>query len=858
MPINIRIQQIPGKTMMKYFLCLFMAVFTVNGFAQEKFGSITGQVVDGSTQQPLVGVTIVLVDKPGSGTSTDVQGGFTLRQLAVGEYSLRASVIGYQQTVLTNVVVSTGRSTKVKIRMNEEAIEVGAVEVKADYFSNEGSISPVSTIGLNGAEVKRSPGSAMDMQRIVQNLPSVANSNDQSNELLVRGGAPDENLTVMDNIEIPTTNHYPNQFNSGGPINMVNVDLIEDIRFSSGGYPANFGDKLSSVMDISLREGDRERAFAGNAAMNMAGIGSVFEGGFADRKGSWIISARQSLLEFVDMVTGMSSIGLTAIPKYYDVQGKATYDFSPSQKLTLTGIFGNDKIMFEGKPDEVNTQKRFVTDSTGVENVDVHSQQFAVGATLRTLFGADGYSLFTVYMHGNRYDVDVNEDFMYRQYDGEGKVAAYRKLLSNSTYTNHSTERMAGVKYDMLYHLAPGHELSFGGRVLTTEKFLNDVAFNSDTIRFDFNHDGHWDALSTFDNGRVHKSLGFGDESKFGAYVSDKIGFSSRLSATVGVRYDYFTYSKKGNVSPRFDLSYQLTPMTTKLNFAYGEYYQTLSLPLYGDNLGTDKNRYLDNAHARHFVAGIEHIIDEGLKATLEAYYKEYDHLPVDEQFMHMADKTFRSDKQLSIGKRTSRGIELFIQQKQVGDFYGTLSVSYSSTRSSDPRLDLAGFAPVNEGTYVADYDFPLLVTLVAGKVVRGVRSSLDDMPAIVKYPSYILPFSDDMEVSFRFRYSSGRPSTPRVFTEYIQKREGGVTWSRGSWQPGTDINSERMPDYHRLDLQWLSRWHKESYNIVMIVALQNVYNRKNIAGYQYSSDGTKDEVYQFSFFPIVGLSVEF
>lgn len=837
-------------------LLIFTLFFTAS--AQEKNGSVSGQIVDGTTQQPLVGVNVVVIERPALGAVTDAQGMFTIKSVPVGEYSLRAAAVGYLQSVLTNVVISTGRSTKVKMRLNEEPVEVGGVEVRADYFSSEGSISEVSTIGLNGAEVKRSPGSAMDMQRIVQNLPSVANSNDQSNELLVRGGAPDENLTVMDNIEIPTTNHYPNQFNSGGPINMVNVDLIEDIRFSSGGFPAAYGDKLSSVMDISLREGDRERSLAGEAAMNMAGIGSVFEGGFAQKKGSWIVSARQSLLEFVDMVTGMSSLGLTAIPKYYDVQGKITYDLSASQKLIVTGIFGSDKIMFEGKPDEKNTQKLFVRDSTGVENVDVHSQQFAAGATLRTLYGDKGYSLLSLYMHGNTYDVDVNEDFMYREYDGQGRVVQYRKLLSDPTFMNHSTERMLGLKYDMLYHIHAGHELAVGGRVLTIGKFTNNVMFNSDTLRYDFNHDGTWDALSTFDNGRVEMELGFGDQSKAGAYISDKIALTSRLTATAGVRYDYFTYSKKGNWSPRADIAYELIPLTTKFTVAYGEYYQNLSLPYYGDNRGGTKNRFLDNAHARHVVAGIEHVMGEGLNATIEAYYKQYDHLPVSEELIYMADRTFRSDRKLSIGKRTSRGIELFIQQKQIEDFYGTFSLSYSSTRTNDPRLDLPGYAPINRGTYRSDYDFPLLMTVVAGTVVRGVRSTLDAAPDVLRYASYILPFSDDMEVSFRFRYSSGKPETPRVFTEDIQKREGGITWSRGTWQAGTELNSQRLPAYHRLDLQWLSRWHKDAYNIVMIVALQNVYNRKNLAGYSYSSDGTKDNVYQYAFFPIVGLAVEF
>ncbi|MDP1675882.1 MAG: TonB-dependent receptor [Bacteroidota bacterium] len=850
--------------MVKYIV-LFPFFLTFLTAQEKPFGSITGQLIDGTTNQPLVGANIVVIEQSTIGATTDNDGNFTIQKIVVGEYSIRATLLGYKNTILTNIVVSTGRSSKVKMRMNEEAIEVGEVEVKADYFSSEGSISSISTIGLNAAEVKRSPGSALDMQRIVQNLPSVANSNDQSNELIVRGGSPDENLTIMDHIEIPTTNHFPNQFNSGGPINMVNVDLIEDIRFSTGGFPANFGDKLSSVMDISLREGDKQRAMAGEFGAHFAGTGAVFEGGFADQKGNWIFSARQSFLETLDKIVGISSLGITAIPKYYDMQGKITYEFSTTQKLIISGIYGSDIILINGEPDEKNDQKKFVKDSTGVENVDVKTSQFAVGATLRSLYGADGYSLFTVYMLGNRYDVNVSEDFTYREYDGNGAVTKFQKLLSNSTFVNDATERMIGAKYDLLFHLFNDHELSVGGQAVTTEKFVNNVFFNSDTLRFDLNHDGDFiDPFptdidtSTFTNGRISNRLGFGEEYKFAGYVSDKFLLTDQLSATVGLRYDYFTYSEKGNWSPRVSLSYELFPLTTKVNFAYGEYYQTLALPRYGDNLGGTTNRYLDNTHARHFVIGIEHILDEGLKATLEAYYKSYDHITVDERFIKSADKTFRSDKRLSVGERTSQGVEMFIQQKQVEGFYGTFSLSYSRSITTDPREDIFDLPPINVGEYPSDYDFPFLLTLVAGKTVGNVRSTLNESPFYIKYPSYILPLSDDMEFSFRFRYSSGRPYTPRVFTSYIQRREGTITWSKGVWEDGAEINSARYPDYHRLDLQWINRWHNEGYNIVMIVALQNVYNRANVAGYQYVTDGTRNTIYQFSFFPVIGASVEF
>ncbi len=839
-------------------LFTFTLLFSENSSKDQKSGSISGQVIDGTTQQPLVGSNIILVERSEIGIVADEKGNFILKNIPVGEYSVRATLIGFQGVVLTNVVVSTGRSTKIKIRMYEEAVSVGEIVVQADYFSSEGSISPISAVGLNGAEVKRSPGSNQDMQRIVQNLPGVANGNDQTNELIVRGGAPDENLTVMDYIEIPSTNHYPNQFNSGGPINMVNVDMIEDLRFSTGAFTANYGDKLSSVMDISLREGDKQRTLSGQAGFNMAGIGTLLEGGFSNGKGSWMFSARQSLLEVADKIVGLSSIGLTAIPKYNDIQFKTTFDFSPSQKLLINGLWADDKILFEGKPDTKNAQKIYRKDTSGVETINFNSRQYALGVSLKTLWGIEGYSVLSLYTLSNIYHVNVDEQFTYREYDSEGKVKIYSALSSYPVYQNDSDERLLVAKYDAVWVPHSTHELNIGARIGTNTFFKNNIFFNSDTLRYDFARNGVWDDTSTFYNVRAQFSLKNYSQYKVGVYLSDNIHLSSTLSALVGLRYDYFTYSHQKEVAPRLAISYEVQPALTKINFAYGEYYQTLPYPFYGDFLLTDKNRYLSDSHARHFVAGVEHILDDGLKGSVEAYYKKYNQLPVNEEFIYSANKAFRSDKLMSVGRRTAKGIDFFLQQKQVTDFYGTLSFTYSKTTEEDPRLNLTGFTPINSGSYPSAYDYPYLFTLVAGKILKDIRKTLNTTPFYIKYPAMILPFSDDMEVSLRFRYASGKPYTPKVFNRYEQKRIGNVTWSNGVWSDGGDINSARFADYQRLDVQWLSRWHSDSYNVVVFIAIENIYNRKNIAGIQYNSDGTSDIIYQYAFFPVGGVNVEF
>ena len=839
--------------MPRYHFFIVFILLSSSLAAQEKFGEISGQVIDGGTQQPLIGVNVAVVEKPGAGTATDEKGNFFIKNIEVGEYSLRTSMIGYETAVLTNVVVSTGRSAKVKIKMQDALVEIGEVEVKADYFSRAGSISPVSTIGLSGAEVARSPGSIQDMDRLMQSLPNIGSSSDETNELIVRGGAPDENLTVMDYVEIPSTNHYPNEFNSGGPINMVNVDLIEDVRFSTGGFPAQYGDKLSSVMDITLREGDRRRSFATNTGFNFAGFSTVMEGGIDGGKGSWIFSARRSLLETLDNLTGISALGLTAIPKYYDSQFKIAYDLSPTQKLMASGIYGDDKILIDGDPKETNIQKAGITDSSSVQNVDVHTNEYAVGASLKSLWGTDGFSVLTLYSFGNRYNVDVTNDFTRRSYDNLGKVTSSTLLNSENAYDENNYESVLAARYDIVYRISESHELSAGAQYQTTWKFDGVAAYQSDSLRYDLNRDGIFETYPPrFPAGDVQTHLGLGDVHKLSGYVSDNISLSPRLTLTTGLRYDYFSYSNQRNLAPRTSLSYQLVPELTRLNFAYGEYYQSQPLPDYSDNRNIGYNRSLANAHARHFVLGVEQVLDEGLKGSIEVYDKHYSNLAVTEQFIEsLANPTFQSDKYLTAMGRRSRGIEFFLQQKQVKDYFGTISYSYSTTVSDDPRIGMGG------KTFRSDYDYPHILTIVLGKIVKGTRNWLDE--SILKYPTKILPFSDDMEISFRFRYSSGKPYTPETFATNQQVWIGNAAWSKGAWvNASTDLNTARYPAYHRLDIQWISRYHMTGWNIVTFIALQNVYNRDNIASYQYVSDGTIQTLHQFAFFPVGGVSVEF
>ena len=830
----------------KRSLCImFLLMMMFNNIFAQK-GILNGKVTDVSNSEPLIGVNIIVVELENTGTATDINGYFEIA-LPVGSYSLKASLIGYSTVVKTDVIVKSGTEETINIQLSSTTLELGQVTVTGDYFDKAITENNLSTVILGQEEVRRSPGSDQDFQRILQAMAGVSFSTDQTNELLVRGGSPNENLTVFDNMEIHSTNHYPNELNSGGPINMINVDLIEDIHFSTGGFISKYGDKLSSVLVVNTREGTRLRDLAANVNLSMAGYGAILEGKINGGQGSWILSARKS---FINLIAG--SFGLTSIPYYYDIQFKTNYDLSTKQKLSLSGIYGNDKIDVEGETDHTNIHFANSKDSVEIENVLVRQHQYAVGLSLKSLWSNNFYSLTTLFTNSYFANIDVRLDYTERSYNNVGEVSDTKFLNRRRVFKVDGDDGVTAIKTEFVWNINNWNEINFGGSY-KTGNFNQKIYVDADTVRYDINRDGAFDAIISQSQSEFSVDYQLFDHYKYYGFVNDKIKlFNERILINAGLRYDYFTYSEKGNISPRFSVSYYLQPNITSLNFSYGEYYQNLSYPEYGDRYNTEINRYLKNSHATHFVFGIDHVITDGLKLNLEGYLKKYDDIPVDEKFIHFNDRTFRSDKKLSVGKQTTYGIDLLIQQKLVKDIYGTLAFSRMWNKFDDPRIGYEG------NTFPSDYDFPYVLTLIIGKRFKDLRSEMDELPLYLKIPTYILPFSDDMEISIRWRYASGKPYTPREYVTYEQHREGAVKWSNRWWIERNNINGARYPDYHRLDLAFNSRFNFSSWTLSIFLSLQNIYNRKNIAYYQYISDGTIENVYQFSFLPVVGIEILF
>jgi hypothetical protein len=313
------------------------------------------------------------------------------------------------------------------------------------------------------------------------------------------------------------------------------------------------------------------------------------------------------------------------------------------------------------------------------------------------------------------------------------------------------------------------------------------------------------------------------------------------FSLTTGLRFDKVPYNSTSIISPRLGASFSVSP-ATKVNAAVGSYYQT---PYYWMLLNPNNAYPLKHSYTKQQILGIEHLFADDIKGTVEIYKKTYHNKPV-----YIADTTADSlDDRLGFtdtGEGRARGMEFFLQKKFSRKWYGTLSYSYSKAEGVDPRVDVVKYYPW-------DFDYENVFTLVGGYKFKFRESRWYQEfreSAIFPYISW-MPFmvSDQLELSFRYSYSGGRPYTPKVYDFHHR------VWYIDS---DADYNTERFDYYSRLDIMILRRFNFKRINLTTYLDLQNIFDRNNEWDRVYLDDGTYKMSYQYKQLPVGGIMIEF
>ena len=598
---------------------------------EQKASAISGAVRDAETTAPLSGANVLVVGTS-LGAVTDSLGKFTLQGVQLGNQLLKISYTGYESALIPDVVVRSGRTSVILAGLRMKTIELESLTVEGSEF-RETAEEPVSTVGFSNEEIRRAPGSAGDVSRIFSVLPSIAKVNDQVNGLVVRGGNPAENGFYIDNMEIPNINHYPQQGSSSGPIGLLNVDFLQDVNFSAGGFSAAYGDRLSSVMDIRFREGNR-REFDSQLDMNMAGLGLVGEGPLAGGKGSWLFSARKSYLDLL-----VDAIGTGVAPQYSDYQGKAVIDLSSRQRLEFLGVAGIDHINFDKKT-SLDDGKNFYGRADNVENM--------VGVNWSWRGESNWHS-------------ETSFSRMYTRYKDRFSATDDDSLGVD----DRSSEASLTLRNVTYYRLAGGDGFKFGFE----EKHIDN---NYDSYFKDY-RDQYGNLVPAL---TVNRPV---NTDRLGAFFIYNWNPVPRLELNLGGRADHFTYNGNSHFSPRISFTVKLSEKTA-LNGSAGTYYQNLPLAILSQNRDFKELRDLESVH---FILGISRLVSENTRLTVEAYDKEYRHFPLDptKPGLFPADEGASHERLVDSGRAFTRGIEVVLQKKLAVDFYGLVSGSVYQSR---------------------------------------------------------------------------------------------------------------------------------------------------------------------------------
>lgn len=556
-----------------------------NVFAAEY--QIKGVVIDKSTRQPLEFVNVLVVGL-GIGASTDANGNFLITQVPPGIYRLQASLLGYK-TELTPEYRVNHVTPYVQIELEEENASLNEVVVTASPFQKVPE-SPVSLRVIGLQEIEKAPGANRDISKVVQNYPGVAFSPiGYRNDLIVRGGGPSENRFYLDGVEIPNINHFSTQGASGGPVGLIDADLIRSVKFYSGAFPADKGNALSSVLDFSLRDGDMERNSL-KATLGASEV-SLSSNGHIGNKTSYLVSVRQSYLQALFKI-----LGLPFLPAYTDASFKIKTRFDSHNELTLLGLGGIDRMKL----------------NLGIEGEDaeymlsylpeINQETYTVGGVYRHYSQRHVQSIVLSQSYLN------NRNVKYRDNDESSEENLTLRLGSIEQETK---LRMENTSSWSVWKVKAGFDLNYSH-------------YKSNEYRKVFAN-----ALREYD---YHTDLSLW---RWGMFASvDYAAPDKSFTASMGVRTDGNNYSDKmkelwRQLSPRLSVSYRLIEGLT-LSGHVGLYYQLPSYTALGfkGEGGEYVNRHLDYISVSQESLGLSWTPNENMELSVEGFYKLYGHMP--------------------------------------------------------------------------------------------------------------------------------------------------------------------------------------------------------------------------------------
>jgi len=743
--------------MKKYFLIFLFSGLQLLLFSQN--GIIKGKVYNSINNEPIAFASVAITSIS-VGSITDINGMYEIKNLNPGLYNITVSCIGFNKKNIFEINVNNFNPSIVDIALEEASDSLAVVEVTASPF-NKTEESPVSLRTIGSSEIERNPGGNRDISKVIQSLPGVASTVSFRNDIIIRGGAPNENRFYLDGIEVPNINHFATQGSSGGPVGLINANFIREVDFYAGAFPSNRGNALSSVFDFKQKDGNTEKLIT-TAILGSSDIGLTFDGPLG-KKTTFIASARRSYLGWL-----FKTLQLPFLPTYNDAQFKSKIRLNDKNEISIIGLGAIDQFELNTDANETEDQKYILG------YLPVSTQwNYALGANYKHFFEKSYLTFVVSRNHLN------NRSYKYLNNDESNPA---NKLLD---YVSQEIENK--VRVENTYR-NKGYKVNFGAgyeNVTYTNSTFNKISTPIGITTIDFDSRLNFNKYALF--AQASKGL-----------------FNERLILSIGARTDFNDYSANMNnplkqISPRFSLAFNITDAIS-FNFNVGRYYQLPAYTVMGyrDSLNNlvNKQNNLTYINNNQIVAGIEFNTKINTKITVEGFYKLYDNYPFTlRDSISLANLggdfgVIGNEPVASISQGKSVGLELLLQQKLYKGFYGIMSLTFVKSEFKN-----------KQGKYISSsWDNRIIYSLTLGK-----------------------KFKKNWEAGLKWRYQGGTPFTPidvansSIKTNWDINQKGILDYNQ--------LNTQRLSAFHQLDVRVDKKFFFKKWSLNLYLDIQNLYN---------------------------------
>lgn len=765
--------------------------------AQDFTQIVRGTVIDKDTKQPLIGATVLVInDTKTFGASTDENGKFKIEKVALGRKTVKVTYIGYEDRLLSDIIVNSAKEVVLNIELVEKVTLANEVVVtaKSNKAETNNDLVLISGRSFTIDQAQRYAGGFGDPSRMASSFAGVAGGgNDQRNDIIIRGNSPMGLLWRFEGTDIPNPNHFGSQGANGGPVSVLNSNMLSNSDFLTGAFPAEYGNANSGVFDLKMRSGNNEkREFIGQ--IGFSGLELLSEGPLSKKNGSsYIASYRYSTLSFFDAM-GIK-FGESGVPAYQDLSFKFNF---PQTKLGAISFFGMGGI----SSTQLNDSKKSAEDRAKMSfplDVDYSSRMGVIGLSHSYMLGKKSYIKTVISASGESNNARVDTlDYNNNKFYYINRYTANSRLSVHSFYNQKINARHA-FKIGIIESKLMG-DMNDSMWVTSLNDYYSNVSFNESTFLTQ-------------------------------TYVNYNFRMRENLSFNAGLHVNYLGLNQSNSVDPRASIRYQITPKQS-ISFGYGKHGQVQPLLTYftqtlidtANQVYAKTNMNLGMTQAHHFVLGYDFLITENTRMKVETYYQKLFNIPVTLNSSFFSTVNFGADfipvyadSLVNKGKGYNYGVELTLERFFNKGFYylATGSFYQSKYQGSDQVWRNTAF----NGNFV--------LNALAGKEWKMGANK-----------------NNIFALSLKVNYSGGRRYIP--IDETASQVKGDVVYKE------SEAYESRQQDYFRTDIKISYKKNSKKFTQEWALDIQNIFNTQNVLNQTWNpKTGTLDTNYQIGLFPV-------